>query len=183
MLRIIEERLWQAAKARQLVQEQRHVGLRDGIRKAREVRAQQPGVGSSNFHRLLICADCGGDFCAVGRDRYGCAHHYRRKTCGNDKTLQRRVMEAGIRDLLAETVVMMSQHAEAFGDEENLAERHLRGQIFRERRELEAIETRLGGLLVAIEGGLYTPRMKYGSSNSRIRLNGCARTFKLEPNA
>lgn len=42
----------------------------------------------------------------------------------------------------------------------NLAARHLRGQIFRGRRELEAIEARLGGLLVAIEGGLYTPRMK-----------------------
>ncbi|MGV6876536.1 recombinase family protein [Pseudochelatococcus sp. B33] len=159
-LRIIEESLWQAVKERQLAQEQCHTDLRDGIRKAREVRAQHPGVGLSNFHRLVICADCGGEFCAVGRDRYGCAHHYRRKTCCNSKTLQRRAMEAGIRDLLVETVVMMGEHAEAFGDEENLAARHLRGQTLRERRELEAIETRLGGLLVAIEGGLYTPRMK-----------------------
>ncbi|MFD2252412.1 hypothetical protein FHS82_004214 [Pseudochelatococcus lubricantis] len=158
--RIIEESLWQAAKERQLAQEQRHECLRDGIRKGQEARAQQLGAGSSNFHRLLICADCDGDFCAVGRDRYGCAHHYRRKTCGNGKTLQRRVMEAGIRDLLAETMVMMGQHAEASGDEENTAVQRLRGQILRERRELEAIEAKLGGLLVAIEGGLYTPRMK-----------------------
>lgn len=159
-LRIVDEHLWQAVKARQAAQESAHASLRDGVRKAREMRLLEPAVVSSNFYRLLICADCGADFRPLGRDRYGCADHYRRKTCGNGRTLQRRAMEMGIRALLTETLITRDGHMEASHDGDLSETRQLRGQIVGARRQLEAVDAKLGGLLVAIEDGLYSTRMK-----------------------
>lgn len=159
-LRIVDEYLWQAVKSRQDAQEQKHGALRDGVRKAREARARVLAPGSSHFARLLTCAACGGDFCPVGRDRYGCAGHYRRKTCANGQTLPRRVMEEQVRALFAETCALIRSQKVAVGQDADLATRQLQGQMAKERRELEAIETKLAGLLAAIEDGLYTPRMK-----------------------
>lgn len=160
VLRIIDESLWLAAKSRQDAQEQKHGALRDAVRKAREARSRDLTPGSSHFARLLTCAACGADFGAVGRDRYGCAGHYRRKTCANGQTLPRRAMEEQVRALFAETSALIRNQADALGTDTDLATRQLQGQMAKERREMEVIETRLSGLLAAIEDGLYTPRMK-----------------------
>lgn len=159
-LRIVDESLWRAVKSRQDAQEQEHGALRDAVRKAREAKSRDLTPRTSNFIRLLTCAVCGADFCTIGRDRYGCADHYRRKTCTIGQTLQRRVMEEQVRALFAETSALIRSQADAIGSDANLATRQLQGQMAKERRELEAVETRLSGLLAAIEDGLYTPRMK-----------------------
>lgn len=159
-LRIVDESLWRAVKDRQDAQEQEHGALRDAVRKARETKSRDLTLGSSHFARLLICAACGNDFCTVGRDRYGCAGHYRRKTCANGQTLPRRVMEEQVRALFAETCALIRSQKAAVGQDADLATRQLQGQMAKERRELEAVETKLAGLLAAIEDGLYTPRMK-----------------------
>lgn len=159
-MRIVAESLWQAVKERQAEQERRHAGLRDAIRKARVARSQDLIPASSNFTRLLTCAICGADFCPVARDRYGCADHYRRKSCANSQTLQRRKMEESIRTLFAEAVVLMGRHAGRLCKDTDTTISRLRSQITRGRRELEATDAKLDRLLAAIEDGLYTPRIK-----------------------
>lgn len=139
-LRIIDESLWQAVKNRQDAQEQKHGALRDAVRKAREARPRDLTPGSSHFAKLIACAACGADFGAVGRDRYGCAGHYRRKTCANGQTLPRRIMEEQIRALFAETIALIRRQSGAFGNGADLAIRQLLGQMAKERRELEAVE-------------------------------------------
>jgi len=159
-LRIIDEGLWLTVKNRQDTQEQRYGILRDAVRRAREAKVTELMPGSSHFARLLTCAVCGADFCPVGRGRYGCAGHYRRKSCANCQTLPRRVMEEQVRALFAETCALIRSQAVAVGQDADLATRQLQGQMAKERRELKAVESKLAGLLAAIEDGLYTPRMK-----------------------
>lgn len=159
-LRIIDEVLWQAVKDRQQEAERRRGGVRDGVRKSREARAIGLKMASSNLYRLLTCAQCDGEFCNVGRDRYGCAEHYRRKTCGNGKTVQRRVMEAAVRDILAETAMLITNHADALTDDEQVNADEQSRQMQRDRLQLEKIDRRLRGLMSAIEDGLYTATLK-----------------------
>ncbi len=159
-LRIIDEGLWQAVKDRQQEAERRHGGVRDGVRKSREARALGLKMAPSNLYRLLTCAQCGGEFCNVGRDRYGCAEHYRRKTCGNGKTVQRRVMEAAVRDILAETAMLITHHADALTNDEQMNADEQSRQMERDRLQLEKIDRRLQGLMSAIEDGLYTATLK-----------------------
>lgn len=159
-LRIIDEPLWQVVKDRQQEAERRHGDVRDGVRKSREARTLGLKMASSNLYRLLTCAQCGGDFCNVGRDRYGCAEHYRRKTCGNGKTVQRRVMEAAVKDILAETAMLITHHADALTDDEQVNADEQSRQIQKDRLQLEKIDRRLQGLISAIEDGLYTPALK-----------------------
>src|SRR5204862_4237980 len=63
----------------------------------------------SNFHRLLTCGQCGGDFCHTGRERYGCVEHYRRKSCSNGRTVRRRAMEKAVRDVLDEAAAQIDR--------------------------------------------------------------------------
>lgn len=104
---------------------------------------------------MLICEACNADFVPVGRDRYGCAAHYRRKGCGNGKTLPRRVMDEGVIELLAEAAIALGKlkATSDIGDDRQV---HSRMEV--NRRELDAVESRLGGLLAAIEDGLYSRR-------------------------
>lgn len=159
-LRIVDESLWRAVKNHQDAQEQEHGTLRDAVRKAREARLRDLTPGSSHFSRLLICAACGADCCSVGRNRYGCADHYRRMTCANGQALPRRVMEEQVHAFFAKTSALIRSQAINAGQDADLATRQLQGQMERECRELEVIETRLAGLLAAIEDGVYTLRMK-----------------------
>lgn len=181
-LRIIEERLWQTARSCQRAIERRHQAIRDGVRSSRETRAcGLIETAGSDLHQLLMCAQCGGDFCHVGRDRYGCAQHYRRKICENGKTLQRRIMEGAIRDVLVETSALIVRHQSELIDEgpENAAVQ--RRQMERDRLQLERIDQRIGGLLSAIEDGLYTATLKVrfqqledqaGKLRARLQVSG-----------
>lgn len=159
-LRIVENPLWQAAKTRQSDVERRHEKVRDGVRKGRDARSSGLAVAASHFHRLLTCGQCGGDFCYIGRDRYGCVEHYRRKGCGNGKTVQRRMMDAAVRDVLAETAALIAQHEGALIDDEQINVSEQRRQMERKRLQLEQINGRLQGLMSAIEDGLYTATLK-----------------------
>lgn len=159
-LRIIDEGLWLAVKDRQQEAERRHGGVRDGVWKSREAQALGLRPASSKLYRLLTCGQCGGEFCNVGRDRYGCAEHYRRKTCGNGKTVQRRVMEAAVRDTLAETAMLITHHADALAADEQVNTDEQSRQMQKDRLQLEKIGRRLQGLMSAIEDGLYTATLK-----------------------
>lgn len=69
-------------------------------------------------------------------------------------------MEARIRDLLADAAIAMERHEAVLCDGDEIQIQQIQSRVKAKRRELDRIETRLGGLLAAIEDGLYGRRMK-----------------------
>ncbi|MCZ4088817.1 recombinase family protein [Sinorhizobium psoraleae] len=59
---IIEGPLWQAAKSRQQEIKLRYKRVSEGVQTSKESGARGVTASASNFYRLLICAQCGGDF-------------------------------------------------------------------------------------------------------------------------
>jgi len=89
-LRIIDDDLWQAAKARQ-------------SKASFEIRRDDSGNALNRAHRrkfllsgLLKCGRCGGGYTIVGKDRYGCATRRSKGTCDNTSTVTRPEIEARV---------------------------------------------------------------------------------------
>jgi hypothetical protein len=88
-LRIVEDALWERVKARQ-----RSLALamaRDAAGNALNRAHRRKYLLS----RLLVCGVCGGVYTIMAKDRYGCAAHRYRGTCGSDRTVSRPEIEAG----------------------------------------------------------------------------------------
>jgi DNA invertase Pin-like site-specific DNA recombinase len=105
-LRIVSDELWAAAKHRQ-----------ENSAKAFAAAAGSKGERLNGLKRqshllsgLLVCGDCGGSYTIRGRDRYACANHYARGTCGNKFGIAREALEervlADLRDRLVSGPVL-----------------------------------------------------------------------------
>jgi site-specific DNA recombinase len=156
-LRIIDDQLWQKVKARQ--QEARI-----------EMGKDQPGNALNQAHRrkfllseLLVCGQCGGRYTVIGKDRYGCATRRAKGTCGNDKTITRQRIESrvlgGLKDKLM-APELVAEFVRAFQEEMNAAAKTaaVRGEEL--KREADAVERKMAGIMSAIEDGMYTPALK-----------------------
>ena len=84
-LRIVEQEVWERAKARQLA-------LASG--------PQSQSGGLNGTHRpifllsgLLKCGGCGGGYTVIGKGRYGCATRRGKGTCDNSATITRQSLE------------------------------------------------------------------------------------------
>ena len=91
-LRIVDDALWQAVKHRQGAL-------------AFAVARNEGGQALNRAHRrrfllsgLLVCGMCGGGYTIMGKDRYGCAAHRSKGTCGNDRTIGRQAIEGRVLD-------------------------------------------------------------------------------------
>ncbi|MGZ9112069.1 MAG: recombinase family protein [Rhodoplanes sp.] len=86
-LRIIGDDLWQRVKERQQT-----VRI--------EIGRDEDGNALNRAHRrrflfsgLLVCGLCGGGYTITAHDRYGCASHKSKGTCGNNRTVLRPEIE------------------------------------------------------------------------------------------
>ena len=97
-LRIVDDDLWQRVKERQAM-----VRI--------EIGRDEDGNALNRAHRrrflfsgLLVCGLCGGGYTIVAHDRYGCASHKSKGTCGNTRTILRPEIEervlAGLKERL-----------------------------------------------------------------------------------
>lgn len=159
-LRIVSDALWQAVQLRQDEIENRSRAIAEGVRIAAKAREQGLLPTSSGLCRLLTCGLCGGEIIHVGRQRYGCAAHARKKACGNRRTLERRVMDAEIRSVLEEAAVTIMLHADPLEQEAQAQGDLQERRMERERQELVVLEGRIQSVMTAIEDGLYTPTLK-----------------------
>jgi hypothetical protein len=89
-LRVIDDELWAAAKARQ--QEVRI-----------EIARDDAGNALNRVHRrtflltgLLACGCCEGGYTIIAQDRYGCATRRGRATCHNGASISRQRIEARV---------------------------------------------------------------------------------------
>ncbi|MBO0127911.1 hypothetical protein [Agrobacterium sp. OT33] len=69
-------------------------------------------------------------------------------------------MEAAVRDILAEAAMLITHHADALTNDEQVNADEQSRQMQKDRFQLEKIDRRLQGLISAIEDGLYTPALK-----------------------
>ena len=84
-LRIIDDALWQPAKARQAATRK---AMEQGI-----VRARRPVYV---FSGLTKCGVCGGGFNVSSRDTLRCFNHVARGTCANTRTITRQEVESRV---------------------------------------------------------------------------------------
>jgi len=103
-LRIIDDALWRAAKARQGEISDQLATAIAGTRRAhanRLNRAHRPRHLPSG---LLECGVCGGPYSARGQDRYACSIHVMSGSCANGRGIRRAVIGervlAGLKDKL-----------------------------------------------------------------------------------
>jgi len=156
-LRIIDDDLWQQVKARQ-----------------KEARVEMGKDGSGNslnqvrrrkflLSELLVCGQCGGRYTVVGKDRYGCATRRAKGTCSNDRTITRQKIEArvlgGLKDKLM-APELVAEFIRSYQAEINAAAKAAVARSGELKREAEAVERKMAGIMAAIEDGMYTPALK-----------------------
>jgi DNA invertase Pin-like site-specific DNA recombinase len=162
-LRIVEDALWQAVKARQAELAKLFEATTTGVREARAKRFNMTRRPVFLLSGLLTCGCCQGKYGIIMNDRYGCLNHHRRGTCSNVRTIRRPVIEQRALSGLTEKLVSAEAVAEAvraYHEELNRQNHKRRAQIDADRKALPKIERAINGIMAAIEDGMYQPAMK-----------------------
>ena len=71
--------------------------VRGGARRGRQGAQPRPPP-QFLLSGLLVCGVCGGGYTIMGKDRYGCAAHRSKGSCGNDRTIGRQAIEGRVLD-------------------------------------------------------------------------------------
>jgi site-specific DNA recombinase len=144
-LRIIEDALWQAVKARQAAT--RHT-MQAGI-----VRARRPKY---LFSGLTRCGHCGGGFILSSHDHLVCFNARSRGTCTNRRSIKRQDVEARVLRAMRERFFEPGAFAafcEGFTAEIETRQREHIAQMAGARRERGAVERRQREILNALADG------------------------------
>ena len=162
-LRIVDDGLWNAVRARQKDIAIRFEATAEGVRKAKARKLHEKKRPVSLLSGLLTCGCCGGKYGLIMRDRYGCLNHHRSGTCDNNRTITREKIEervlSGLRDRLI-SAHAVEETVRAFAQEMNRLNRERRAQGEQDSKVLEKIEKAIAGIIAAIEDGMYQPSMK-----------------------
>jgi site-specific DNA recombinase len=156
-LRIVDDALWDAVKARQA--EVRLVMSRDADGNTLNGAHRQKYLLSG----LLACGVCGGGFTIVNAHDYGCATHRAKGTCDNHGRIRRDELERRVLDGLKHRLLapeLVEEFARTFHEEVNrLAAEQAQGRA-EDQGRLEAVRRKIASMIRAIEDGLYQPSMK-----------------------
>ena len=189
-LRIIDQELWDRAKARQ--QASSFTMGRD-----------ETGNALNRAHRrqfllsgLLTCGCCGGGYTVMAKDRYGCATHRGKGTCVNGTTIQRQRIEARILGGLKERLLtpdLVAEFIRAFEAELATLQRESANTERQLERELAEVSRKLDGVVRAIEDGTWSDTLRQRLNElearkaeltaRRAQAANPAPTVRLHPNA
>ncbi len=157
-LRIISDDLWNKVKARQ-----------KSVFKKME--RDENGNALNRVHRkrfllsgLLKCSECGGNYSVISKDRYGCSNHKRgSSSCTNSITIKRQVLESRILSALKHNLIkpelvkaFVAEYTKAM--KEKFAKANESQDLL--QAQLKQIDSKIEGIMRAIEDGLYSPSMK-----------------------
>ncbi len=161
-LRILDDELWQAAKARQGEISENYATAIAATRAAQANNLNSTLRPRYLLSGLLECGVCGGSYAKRGQDRYGCSNHVMSGSCANSRTIRRveieeRVM-AGLKEKLMEPEAA-AEAMKAYAEETNRLNRERRALGATDRKELAGIEKRIASMLDAIEEGGYVRGM------------------------
>ncbi len=156
-LRIVDDRLWDAVKARQ--RHIRYALTHDNVG-VRSERARRPTYLLS---RLLRCGSCGGGFSKVSQQRYGCSNARNRGTCTNLMTIRRDILEASVLSGLKTHLMhpeLVKEFVAEYHRELNRLNAAREGHQEEKQQELARVESQIRAIIEAIKDGLRTPGMK-----------------------
>ncbi len=156
-LRIVDDELWAAVKARQ-------------GEVSRPTTDPHVTATLNDTHRprfllsgLLTCGVCGGGFTITAKDRYGCARRGRQGTCSNSRGIQRQKLERRVLDGLRSSLVtpeFVADFISEYTAEWNRLQGELRSGAAQRDRKLADVKRKIGGIIDAIERGIFTPTTK-----------------------
>ncbi|WP_425646815.1 recombinase family protein [Agrobacterium leguminum] len=162
-LRIVDDELWTATRARQ-----KQISAIFGPNPANTLEGRMKRVHLANrpvhlLSGLLNCGCCGGKVGIITPNRYACLNHHRRGTCDNGRSITRQNIEARVLTGIKERLVSSDTVAEAvraYAEEMNRLNRDQRAQASTDQKSLAKIEKAIAGIIAAIEDGMYQPSMK-----------------------
>jgi site-specific DNA recombinase len=158
-LRIVDDALWQAVKARQGELAVTYANVITATRAARANRLNGAHRPRSLLSGLLVCGCCGGPYALRGQDRYGCSNHVMNGSCTNSRSIARVTLESRMLDGLRDRLMAPEVAAEAmraFTEETNRLNRERRSSGSTDRKALADIEKKLKEIITAIEDGGYS---------------------------
>ena len=156
-LRVVEDSLWSAVKARQ--QHVRHALTHDGAG-IRSERARRPVYLLST---LLKCGVCGGGFSKVSNEHYGCSAARNRGTCDNRITIRRDVLEASVLSGLKTHLMqpeLVNEFIAEYHRELNRLNAGREGDHAQHKSELARVDRQICAIIEAIKDGMRTSGMK-----------------------
>ena len=129
-LRIVDDALWQAVRARQSEIAEQYVNVTEAVRKHHNANrltgARRP---RSLLSGLIFCGCCGGPFSLRGADRFACSAHVSNGSCSNSRTIPRNELErrvlAGLKDRMMAPEVA-AEAMRAYAEEMNRLNRERR---------------------------------------------------------
>ena len=163
-LRIVDDALWQAVKARQAVTSAKYANVAEGVRKHhKKNRLNGTHRPKTLLSGLIFCGCCGGPFSIRGSDRFACSTHVTKGTCSNSRTilredLERRVL-AGLKERMMAPEVA-TEAMRAYAEETNRLNRERRSNGDAWKVELVKVEKQIRGIIEAIKEGMFHPSMK-----------------------
>ena len=161
-LRILDDALWQAAKARQGEISEKYATAIAATRAAQANRLNSTHRPRYLLSGLLECGVCGGSYSKRGQDRYGCSNHVMSGSCSNSRTIRRDEIEervmAGLREKLMEPEAA-AEAMKAYAEETNRLNRERRASGATDRKEFADIEKKIATMLDVIEDGGYARGM------------------------
>jgi DNA invertase Pin-like site-specific DNA recombinase len=156
-LRIVDDDLWDAAKARQ---EGRRHDMRETNGGYRPERAKRQKY---LFSGLLRCGQCGASYTLVRKTRYGYAAARNKGTCKNRRTIERIEVETRVLDGLKNHLLhpdLLAEFVDEFRREyEKSAKRDKAKRAYLEK-ELAGVRRQIGQMIDAITEGMFHASMK-----------------------
>ncbi|WP_076650184.1 recombinase family protein [Pontibaca methylaminivorans] len=163
-LRIVDDELWQAVKARQAVTSAKYANVAEGVRKHhKKNRLNGTHRPKTLLSGLIFCGCCGGPFSIRGSDRFACSTHVTKGTCSNSRTILREDLERRVLAGLKERMMAPEVAAEAmraYAEETNRLNRERRSNGDAWKVELVKVEKQIRGIIEAIKEGMFHPSMK-----------------------
>ncbi|WP_342354330.1 recombinase family protein [Paracoccus siganidrum] len=163
-LRIIEQPLWDAVKARQAEIAEKYVNVTEAVRRHhRNNRLNATHRPKSLLSGLVFCGCCGGPYSLRGAGRFACSNHISKGICANKVTIRQQELEsrvlAGIQiKLMAPEIA--ADAMKAYAEEMNRLNRERRSNGNAWRSELAKVEKDIRGIIEAIKAGMFHPSMK-----------------------
>ncbi len=155
-LRIVDDDLWQAAKARQGEIAVKYANVNTATRAAQTNRLNGKHRPRSLLSGLLICSCCGGPYALRGQDRYACSNHVMNGSCTNSRSITRELLEARMLAGLRERLMAPEIAAEAmraYAEETNRLNHERRTSGDADRRELDKLIRSMKEIVTLIEEG------------------------------
>ncbi|MFV3131289.1 recombinase family protein, partial [Niveispirillum sp. KHB5.9] len=160
-LRIIDEALWQAVKARQATVRDQGIDLTTGEETATSLRdRRRPKYLLSGLTR---CGCCGGGYSMISAVLVGCSTARNKGTCDNRLNIRRDRLEARVLDALRYHLMdpaLFKEFCDEFTREMNRLRMEGRASIEAAQAELHRIDKQISATVDAIADGMYHPSMK-----------------------